>query len=84
MSHEYKFKNCIYYWLIISIIRSKRQESDCMDSVQIRKGEDLTYLTFICTTELIKMYRFLVVVIVTEVLGKQFMSIGNHYMFEYK
>ena len=40
------YKISIYYQLIISIIRSKRQKSDCVDSVQIRKGEDLTYLTF--------------------------------------
>ena len=36
----------IYYQLIISVIRSKRQKSDRMNSDQIRKGEDLMYLTF--------------------------------------
>ena len=37
---------CIYYQLIINTIRSKRQKSDCVDSVQKRKGNNLTYLTF--------------------------------------
>ena len=39
----------IYYQLIFSIIRFKRQKSDGMDSDQIRKCEDLTYLTFYYT-----------------------------------
>ena len=36
----------MYYQLIISILHSKRQKSDYVDSVQIRKGNNLTYLTF--------------------------------------
>lgn len=40
------FKDRMYYQLIISILHSKRQKSDYVDSVQIRKGNNLTYLTF--------------------------------------
>lgn len=43
---KHKFKQRMYYQLIISILHSKRQKSDYVDSVQIRKGNNLTYLTF--------------------------------------
>ena len=45
----------ICYQSIINTIRSKRQKSDCVDSVQIRKGNNLTYLTF-AYTEIAKMW----------------------------
>ena len=48
-----------------------------------KKVEDLTLLT-LWNPKDTKMCRFWAVVIITVALGKWFMSINNHYMFEYK